>query len=143
MVINTDDTRIIHTGGQCMIVLDPGDRRPIYAQIEDKFTDLIVLGVLNEGDPLPSVRQLAAELSINPNTVQRAYLDLETRGVINSIRGKGNYVVDTAKIKEARKGEILSEFREVTKKAKDGGISVTELKSEIYAIYHEKGEGEK
>lgn len=126
-----------------MIVLDPGDRRPIYAQIEDKFTDLIVIGVLKEGDALPSVRQLATELSINPNTVQRAYLDLETKGVINSIRGKGNYVIDTAKIKEARKGEILSEFREVTKKAKDGGISVTELKSEIYAIYHEKGEGEK
>lgn len=125
-----------------MIVLDPGDRRPIYAQIEDKLTDLIMLGVLNEGDILPSVRQLAAELSINPNTVQRAYIDLENRGIINSIRGKGNFVADTGKIKEARNDEILAQFRDVAKKARDAGILITALKSELYKVYGKKGEEE-
>lgn len=125
-----------------MIVLDPGDRRPIYAQIEDKLTDLIVLGVLNEGDSLPSVRQLAAELSINPNTVQRAYIDLESMGIINSVRGKGNFVANTGKIKEARNDEILADFRDIAKKASDAGISITTLKSELYMIYGKKGEEE-
>ena len=57
-----------------MILLDPRDHRPIYEQITDKLSELILLGVLPPDSPLPSVRNLASELSINPNTVQRAYL---------------------------------------------------------------------
>ena len=59
-----------------MIVLDYQDRRPLYEQVEEKFRNLILKGVLEPGSRMPSVRQLAMELSINPNTIQRAYMQL-------------------------------------------------------------------
>ena len=60
-----------------MIVLDYQDRRPLYEQVEEKFRNLILIGALEPGSRMPSVRQLAMELSINPNTIQRAYMQLE------------------------------------------------------------------
>ena len=65
-----------------MIVLDYQDRRPLYEQVEEKFRNLILKGVLEPGSRMPSVRQLAMELSINPNTIQRAYMQLEQEGLI-------------------------------------------------------------
>ena len=78
-----------------MIVLDYQDRRPLYEQVEEKFRNLILKGVLEPGSRMPSVRQLAMELSINPNTIQRAYMQLEQElrksvpvtGVGNSYEG--------------------------------------------------------
>ena len=64
-----------------MIVLDYQDRRPIYEQVTDKFQILILNGVLPPGSQMPSVRQLATELSVNPNTIQRAYMELGNRGL--------------------------------------------------------------
>ncbi|MBR4109611.1 MAG: GntR family transcriptional regulator [Oscillospiraceae bacterium] len=75
-----------------MIHLDYRDSRPIYTQIVDNFRILIQKGILQEGDKLPSVRELAAELSINPNTIQRAYRELEVTGYIASVTGKGSFV---------------------------------------------------
>ena len=75
-----------------MIHLDYRDSRPIYTQIADNFRILIQKGILQEGDKLPSVRELAAELSINPNTIQRAYRELEAGGQIASVTGKGSFV---------------------------------------------------
>ena len=72
-----------------MIVLDYKDRRPIYEQIVERFQELILVKVLECGEKLPSVRNLAMELSINPNTIQRAYMELERQGFIYSIKGKG------------------------------------------------------
>ena len=63
-----------------MIILDYKDRRPIYEQVAEKLGELMLLGVLGENEPLPSVRSLAMELSINPNTIQRAYAELERQG---------------------------------------------------------------
>ena len=74
-----------------MILLDPRDHRPIYEQIIEKMSELLAMGALPQDEPLPSVRALASELSINPNTVQRAYVELERRGFIYSIKGKGNF----------------------------------------------------
>ena len=74
-----------------MIILDYQDRRPIYEQITERFRTLIYQGALPAGSRLPSVRQLAMELSINPNTIQRAYMTLEQEGLIYPVRGKGEF----------------------------------------------------
>ena len=75
-----------------MIHLDYRDARPIYAQIMDGYREQIVTGVLQPGDRLPSVRELASRLAINPNTIQRAYRELEQQGVIETLPGKGCFV---------------------------------------------------
>ena len=75
-----------------MFTLDYRDARPIYAQICDGIREQILTGVLREGDKLPSVRELAMELTINPNTIQRSYRALEDEGWIASVAGKGSFV---------------------------------------------------
>ncbi len=75
-----------------MIHLDYRDARPIYAQITEQFKRQIQAGVLREGEKLPSVRELAGELAINPNTIQRAYRELERQDWIVSVSGKGSFV---------------------------------------------------
>lgn len=75
-----------------MVHLDYRDARPIYSQIIDSFREQIITGVLRQGDKMPSVRELAAELTINPNTIQRAYRELEMQGWIASVPGKGSFV---------------------------------------------------
>ena len=75
-----------------MIHLDYRDARPIYSQIVDNFRSQITAGILQQGDRLPSVRELAAELAINPNTIQRAYRELEMCGYIATVPGKGCFV---------------------------------------------------
>jgi GntR family transcriptional regulator len=75
-----------------LITLEPTDARPIYQQIVDEVRRALVLGTLAPEDPLPSVRALAAELRVNPNTVQQAYRELERAGVVYSRRGQGTFV---------------------------------------------------
>ena len=75
-----------------MVHLDYRDARPIYTQIIDGFKEQISTGVLQSGDKLPSVRELAAELAINPNTIQRSYRILEVDGWIATVPGKGCFV---------------------------------------------------
>ena len=77
-----------------MIILDYRDRRPIYEQVISRFQELMLTGALEKDSQLPSVRSLAMELSINPNTIQRAYTELERQGYIYSIKGKGSFVAD-------------------------------------------------
>lgn len=79
-----------------MIHLDYRDSRPIYQQVKDTLRRHIVTGVLMPGEKLPSVRALASQLSINPNTIQRAYRELELRGYLQSIPGKGCFVCSVA-----------------------------------------------
>lgn len=75
-----------------MVHLDYRDARPIYAQIIDGFREQIATGVMQSGDKLPSVRELASQLAINPNTIQRSYRQLEMEGWIVTIPGKGCFV---------------------------------------------------
>ena len=79
-----------------MVHLDYRDAKPIYTQIVENFRKQIAAGVLQPGDKLPSVRELAARLSINPNTIQRAYRELEQQGVIETLPGKGCFVCAAA-----------------------------------------------
>ena len=79
-----------------MIKIDYRDARPIYEQVVDGIEGLALRGALPADTQLPSVRQLAMELSINPNTIQRAYGELERRGVIYAAKGRGNFISDNA-----------------------------------------------
>ena len=78
-----------------MFELDLRSRTPIYEQLTDKIKDLIVSNVLKADEQLPAVRVLAGQLTVNPNTVQKAYRELEYRGYIYSLPGKGNFVKAT------------------------------------------------
>ena len=83
-----------------MVHLDYRDARPIYTQIIDGFKEQITTGVLMPGDKLPSVRELAAQLAINPNTIQRSYRRLEMEGWIATVPGKGCFVCDNETTRE-------------------------------------------
>ena len=93
-----------------MVHLDYRDVRPIYTQIADGFRAQIKAGVLRGEDRLPSVRELAAELSINPNTIQRAYRMLEAEGWIATVPGKGCFVCGLRDYSESEKQELLAAF---------------------------------
>ena len=86
-----------------MIVIDYRDRKPIYEQIVEKFQMLIIKGVLEPDTQMPSVRSLATELSINPNTIQKAYSLLEQQGFIYPVKGRGNFVSGNQALVEQRK----------------------------------------
>ena len=110
-----------------MIILDYRDTRPLYEQIVDKFQMLILSGALEPNSRMPSVRSLAVELSINPNTIQRAYSELERTGFFYTVKGKGNYVAYSDSLKDVRKQEILEKLRDLKKEALSMGMTVKEL----------------
>ena len=110
-----------------MIILDYKDRRPIYEQVIEKLEELMFLGVLKEHDPMPSVRSLAMDLSINPNTIQRAYAELERRGYIYVVKGKGSFVSDTGSAAESKRKELQAEFKGCVEKALAAGFTEEEL----------------
>ena len=120
-----------------MITLDFADKRAIYEQVKDKLRQLIIKGVLKAGDKLPSVRDLASTLVVNPNTVQKAYGELENEGYVYSIVAKGIYVSDVCamtrkndlRIEELYK-TVLQETRELKflgMKKEDIIAGITEL----------------
>ena len=90
--------------------IDFRDARPIYAQIMDRYKEQISTGVLLPGDKLPSVRELAAALAINPNTIQRAYRQLEMEGWIVTMPGKGCFVARDERLAEEEKKRLLAAF---------------------------------
>lgn len=118
-----------------MIILDYKDRGPIYEQVAEKLEELMLLGILGENEPLPSVRSLAMELSINPNTIQRAYAELERQGYIYTVKGKGSFVAENSVMKEKRKKDLLIQVSEVIDEAIRLGISGEEIKNMVEIQY--------
>lgn len=110
-----------------MIVIDYKDSRPIYEQVVEKFQNLILKGVLQNNDKLPSVRALAMELSINPNTIQKAYAELERQGFIYTVKGRGNFVSGDINLLEGRKKELVNSVYKLCMEAEDIGISSAEI----------------
>ena len=106
-----------------MIHLDYRDARPIYSQIFDNVCSQIVSGVLTPGDKLPSVRELATQLAINPNTIQRAYRELEAAGWIATVPGKGCFVCQ----KETEDGHIFAEFDALVANLYQQGVTAETL----------------
>ena len=118
-----------------MIILDYKDRRPIYEQVAEKLEELMLLGILGENEPLPSIRSLAMEQSINPNTIQRAYAELERQGYIYTVKGKGSFVAENSVMKEKRKKDLLIQVSEVIDEAIRLGISGEEIKNMVEIQY--------
>ena len=107
-----------------MIHLDHRDSRPIYEQIADAFRRQIDAGVLSPGEKLPSVRELSASLTINPNTIQRAYRELEKDGWTQSEPGKGSFVRSVDRSGEEK---LLNTFDETVRELLERGITTEEL----------------
>jgi len=103
------------------------DSRPIYEQVKDSFRQLILSGVLMADEKMPSVRELAASLAINPNTIQRAYKELENEGYICSVPGRGSFVCDRSAALITRKNELLDELKETAKQLAELGVSREEI----------------
>ena len=93
-----------------MLNLDYRDARPIYEQVRDNLRRLMVSGAIQEGEKLPSVRSLASNLAINPNTIQRAYESLEAEGYVYSIPGKGSFAAPRTGVDEERRDRLLGQF---------------------------------
>ncbi len=110
-----------------MITIDYSDTRPLYEQIVDKLKNYILKGVLEPDSQLMSVRAMAMELSINPNTIQRAYAELEREGFIYTIKGRGNFVRYHQALLDRRKEELVDHMEMVLKEADDLGIARGEL----------------
>lgn len=118
-----------------MIFIDYKDRRPIYEQIVERFQMLIVKGVLKPDSQMPSVRKLAVDLAINPNTIQKAYTILEQKGYIYPVKGRGNFVTGGENLVRQKQEALLLMFRENIRQAKDLGLTADDLKKEVEDIY--------
>lgn len=122
-----------------LVNLDPRDGRPLYLQIIDEVRRAVVVGTLRPGDPLPSVRELAADLVVNPRTVLQAYQELERDGVVYVRRGQGTFVSPTAKRDgEERRTLARAVAKRALLEARRDGLGVEELVMTIQQVAAEE-----
>lgn len=112
-----------------MIAINYRDPRPIYEQIQAELRRLMLTGALSPGSRLPSVRELAGQLAINPNTIQRAYRELELDGYILSVAGKGSFVAQIDQLAEQQKKQAVAAFCTAAQRLRALGLSGEELAS--------------
>ena len=110
-----------------MISINYRDPRPTYEQIQSELRRLMLTGALPPGSRLPSVRELAGQLAINPNTIQRAYRELETDGYILSVAGKGSFVAQVDQIAEQQKKQAVGAFRAAAQRLRALGLTQAQL----------------
>ncbi|HIX28090.1 MAG TPA: GntR family transcriptional regulator [Candidatus Blautia stercoravium] len=122
-----------------MIFIDYQNRKPIYEQIVERFQMLIVKGVMEADTKMPSVRSLATELSINPNTIQKAYTILEQQGYIYPVKGRGNFVSGNQSLREQQKTAFFRKLRSLIQEGRELEIP-KELCLERAAEFYEEGE---
>ncbi len=120
-----------------MIVIDYHDKRPIYEQVIERFQMLILNGALEPDEQLPSVRSLAVDLSINPNTIQKAYGELERRGLIYSIKGRGNFVSSQTEVVKEQQELLLEDLKAQLKTCKESGIDTLHVLDCVREIFQE------
>ena len=121
-----------------MLSINYRDPRPIYEQVRDSLGQLILRGAMEPGEKLPSVRSLAASLAINPNTIQRAYRELEQMGLIDTVAGKGAFVSGDGGAKEKRKQEILQSVSESLRELKLLGAEEAQVLDLVRRVYGEE-----
>lgn len=114
-----------------MLTLNYRDSRPIYGQIKDGLRRMIVTGALEPDEKLPSVRSMAMDLAINPNTIQRAYAELEAEGFIYSVPGKGSFASRRTEADPVRRSELIRRLRELTAELRYLGLTEREIISLI------------
>lgn len=122
-------------GENNMFQLDFKDRRPIYEQIKEKLKFLIIGGAMKEGEKIPSVRELAVSMAINPNTIQKAYKELESEGYIYSVTAKGYFVTPRASTDVGKNAELLAKFSDTVRELMYLGKTKNELSDIINSIY--------
>ncbi len=110
-----------------MISINYRDPRPIYEQIQSELRRLMLTGALPPGSRLPSVRELAGQLAINPNTIQRAYRELEADGYILSVAGKGSFVAQVDRIAEQQKKQAVGAFLAAAQRLRALGLTQAQL----------------
>ena len=120
-----------------MFKIDMRSRTPIYEQIIDSIKELVVKGVLIPGERLPSVRDMAKEMTLNPNTVQKAYQELERQGIISTLRGKGTFISEDiqANNKILKRSQLIEELKKLVVEAIYLDLSKDELIDYIKDIY--------
>lgn len=122
-----------------MFQIDVLSRKPVYEQIVSQMERFVLTGVLAPGSQLPSVRSLSVDLAINPNTIQRAYTELDRKGVICSVPGKGCFVSESAvRVLSEIKREKLVDLRELVWEMKLAGVTFDELMNLIREVYEAK-----
>ena len=121
-----------------VITVDTRDRKPIYEQLTENIRRLVLQGVLQPHEQLPSVRALAVELAINPNTIQKAYAELERQGITYSLPGRGSFVSDNVtELSRAQLAQTADALRTAMKAANDAGMT----REEALALLSEVWEG--
>ncbi len=114
-----------------MLNLDYRDARPIYEQVRDGLRRLMVSGIIQEGEQLPTVRAMATSLAINPNTIQRAYELLEAEGYVSSVPGKGSFAAPHHQVDSARRDGLLRVFDDTATELMFLGLSADALSQRL------------
>ncbi|MBR2028760.1 MAG: GntR family transcriptional regulator [Oscillospiraceae bacterium] len=121
-----------------MFILDLKSRVPIYEQLKTRTLELIMAGVLSQDSQLPSVRSLARELGVNPNTIQKAYQDMEKEGIIYSVAGKGSFVNNIIGVKEKEKEAAQTNLKQILSQLKRCGTDKAQILSLVEEIFAEE-----
>lgn len=120
-----------------MIVIDYQNRKPIYEQIVEKFQTLIITGAIESDSQMPSVRSLAVDLSINPNTIQKAYTVLEQEGFIYPVKGRGNFVSGNTDLKVKKQNAFFGSLQDMIVKGKELDVSWETFSKKAEEYYRE------
>ena len=119
-----------------MFTIDVMSRVPVYEQLIKQVEDQVLKGIMKEGDKMPSVRSLSMELSTNPNTIQKAYTELDRKGIVVSVPGKGSFISAKAvEIVGNQSKEQLSQLKEIVRKLAYAGVSKSEITDMIEEVY--------
>ncbi|MGI6220493.1 MAG: GntR family transcriptional regulator [Coriobacteriales bacterium] len=116
-------------------MINARDARPIYEQVRDEMRKLIMSGAIAADEKLPSVRELAANLAINPNTIQRAYRELESMGIIYTVPGKGAFASSGDEAAQARQTELLEQLEETLAELRLLGASVDDVNDIVARVF--------
>ena len=121
-----------------MITIDYQSKLPLYEQITQRFQALILRGVMKPDTQMPSVRTLAVELSINPNTIQKAYSLLEQHAYMYPVKGRGNFVSVSSALVQQKKDSLLDDFKRLVTGGKELGIRKAEYIQVIDRVYQKE-----
>ena len=144
-IINmTPNTSTISKGGIILIQVDVRSRVPIYEQIVNSFKQMTMSGILSPDEKLPSVRDLSQELTINPNTIQKAYQELERQNIIYTKRGQGSFVNPNIQAinKEEKMEDLIEEIKKIVIESMYLGISKEEFLKLITSAYDDSSNGQ-
>lgn len=120
-----------------MFVLDVMSRVPVYEQIIKQVEEQVLTGILKEGDKLPSVRSLSVKLSINPNTIQKAYTELDRRQLIITVPGKGSFISEKAiEVVGANSREKMTELNKIIRELALAGVTKEEIINNIEEVFN-------